>query len=206
MGEKNNKLETIVAIIVLFFVAVILGGVYYKYAQHGHKKAFFYAEFDSVSGLTIGSPVKINGVSVGSVERFSVDAKKNFVVTVLFSVDRKVMQLPEDTRAAVNAESLLGSTVLMLSPGMSEEILGEGATIFDTQSPMNLHEVMQKFLFNAVDGEPRDANSGREPEDGAVPANEKDGGAENGASREGAFHKETDHLNIGIAGACLEIV
>jgi phospholipid/cholesterol/gamma-HCH transport system substrate-binding protein len=205
MGEKNNRMERIIATIVLFFVVIVLGGVYYKYSNHGHKKAFFCAEFDNISGLAIGSPVKINGVLVGSVEKFVLDPKKSFVVTVSFSVDRKMMHLPEDTRASVNSESLFGSAVLMLSPGMSEGVLAEGATIFDTQSPMNLYEVVQKLLFNSVDGD-RDASSGREQEDVGVPAIEKDGILDNGAHTEAVFHKEADCQSNGYGEECSHLV
>jgi hypothetical protein len=64
----------------------------------------------------------------------------------------------------------------MLMPGMSERFLSHGGTIFDTQSPMHIHELLQKFLFNAADSE-RDAGQNRE-HDGA----EKSETARNGSN------------------------
>lgn len=158
MGEKNNRLESIIALsIVVFFISVLVF-VYYKYSGHSYQKSYFYAEFDSISGLNVGCPVKINGVNVGKVERFSIDPKKNFVVVVSFSVDRH-LPLPEDTRASVGSESLFGSPILTLLPGISEENLSEGAVIVDTQSPLQMTELLQKFLFNSSDANERDGNT-----------------------------------------------
>jgi len=176
MGGKANRLESMIALGVLMFVLCLVGSVYYKYYGHRHKTTTFYAEFDSITGLNLGAPVKINGVVVGKVEAFSLDPKKNFVVNVGFSVD-KTIGVPEDTRASVSSESLFGSTILILSPGMSDTFLSEGGTIFDTQSPLHLHELLQKFLFNSADS---DQGSSSRDHDGQNPHNgpEEKGGAE----------------------------
>lgn len=185
MGERTNRLESVVAWIVLVFVLCIVGGVYYKYYGHRHQTTTFYAEFDSITGLNLGAPVKINGVVVGKVEGFVMDPKKNFVVNVGFSVDKSI-SLPEDTRASVSSESLFGSTILMLSPGMSEQPLGEGGTIFDTQSPLHIHELLQKFLFNSADSN-GDSSSSRDQE-GSNALEERE------ASGNGAMVKEEGKL------------
>lgn len=175
MGAKTNRIESLVAWVILFLVVSILGGVYYKYCGHKHMTSTFYAEFDSIMGLNIGSPVKINGVVVGKVVGFDLDHKKNFVVNVEFAVNKGII-LPEDTRASVTSESLFGSTILMLLPGMSERFLPRGGTIFDTQSPLHIHELLQKFLFNAADSE-RDGGQNREQDGG-----EKSETARNGSN------------------------
>jgi len=158
MAEKNNRLESSIAIGIVVLVMSVLFFVYYKYSGHTYQKSIFYAEFDSIAGLNVGTPVKINGVSVGRVEGFIIDPKKNFVVTVSFSVDR-TLHLPEDTRASVGSESLFGNAILTLAPGMSEENLSQGAVIVDTQSPMQMTELLQKFLFNSSDGADRESGA-----------------------------------------------
>lgn len=167
MGAKTNRIESLVALGILFFVLCVLGGVYYKYCGHSHRTSTFYAEFDSITGLNVGSPVKINGVVVGKVLGFDLDRKKNFVVSVEFSVHKDIL-LPEDTRASVTSESLFGSTILMLLPGMSDHLLPRGGVIFDTQSPLHIHELLQKFLFNSADSE-RDTSQNREHEPSEKP-------------------------------------
>ena len=163
MGVKTNRLESLIALGILFFVLCVLGGVYYKYYGHRHKTATFYAEFDSISGLNIGAPVKINGVVVGNVVGFDLDQKKNFVVSVEFAVHKDIV-LPEDTRASATSESLFGSTILMLLPGISERMLPHGGTIFDTQSPLHIHELLQKFMFNSSESD-RETAPNREQDD-----------------------------------------
>jgi phospholipid/cholesterol/gamma-HCH transport system substrate-binding protein len=187
MGGKTNRLESIIALGVLVFVLFVIGGVYYKYYGHRHKGSTFYAEFDSITGLNLGAPVKINGVVVGKVETFVLDPRKSFMVNVGFSVDSSI-GIPEDTKASVSSESLFGSTILMLSPGMSERSLAEGGTIFDTQSPLHIHELLQKFLFNSSDGD-RDSGASRDHDGG-------NGFSEDGGNPGGTAIKEESGLTF----------
>jgi phospholipid/cholesterol/gamma-HCH transport system substrate-binding protein len=179
MGEKNNRLESIIAMCIVIFVMTVLGFVYYKYSGHTYQKSTFYAEFDSISGLNVGCPVKINGVTVGRVEKFTIDPKKNFVVIVGFSIDR-ALHLPEDTRASVGSETLFGSPILILSPGMSEEILAPLTIIVDTQSPIQMPELLQKFLFNSADSNDRESPKDTDSKD----ADSKDLDSKNGDADE----------------------
>ena len=152
MHPKNSLLEVIVALAVLVVVGFSLGVVYRKNVGMHQKTVLLKAEFDTVGGLASGSPVKLNGVTVGTVQNIHLDTKKNFTAIVAFTVLRSI-SLPEDTEAAVVSESLFGGKVMILLPGSHEKYLSEGDVIYHTRSPMNLEELVQKFLFTAPDTE-----------------------------------------------------
>lgn len=147
MYQKNSPLEFFTALVVIGVVLFSLGVVYRKNYGNRQEMILLQAEFDTVGGLNKGSAVKLNGVTVGTVKSIILDTKKNFVAIVTFSVPKE-LALPDDTEASVVSESLLGGKVMILTPGGNEKYLSEGDMIYRTQSPMNLEELIQKFLFS----------------------------------------------------------
>lgn len=132
--------------------------VWYGYRYlHGTTSVIMLADFDSVEGLHEGSPVKISGVVVGSVQNIRLD-KEGYSAIVSFSVDKSI-PLPRDTVAAIVSESLLGGKLLTLIPGSEEDVLVPGDTISLTQSPMNLEGMIQKLIFN-VEGDRSEKSEG----------------------------------------------
>lgn len=110
------------------------------------------ARFNSVSGLRMGNEVQIAGVSVGRVENIELQ-KDQYVAIVTMSIDRDVT-LSDDTLAAVKTSGLIGDKYISLSPGGSGMPLEEGDMIIDTQSPIDVEELVGKYVFGgAEDGE-----------------------------------------------------
>jgi phospholipid/cholesterol/gamma-HCH transport system substrate-binding protein len=153
----------------LILVAVTVGGLGLVIKRHygdrvsGH--SLYMAEFDGVSGLMVGTPVKINGVVVGSVRSMALKPQKNFTVDVAFALNKEI-PLPDDSRAAIVSESLFGSPVLVIYPGMSETKLETGALIVDTQPPVQMHELLQKLFFNAPDSSQEPGNPSDKDDEG----------------------------------------
>ncbi|MEM9260148.1 MAG: MlaD family protein, partial [Bacteroidota bacterium] len=104
-----------------------------------------YAYYDDVSGVQVGTPVKISGVTVGSVSArdLSVEDRR---VKLTFNLTREV-PLPKDTRAILATTSALGDMAIIFdyaqpcqgancaesgdtfegrTQGMIESFLGEG--------------------------------------------------------------------------------
>jgi phospholipid/cholesterol/gamma-HCH transport system substrate-binding protein len=103
------------------------------------------ARFNSVSGLKVGNEVQIAGVSVGKVE--SIDLQKDrFVAIVTMSIDKDVT-LSDDSMAAVKTSGLIGDKYISLSPGGSGMVLEPGDMIIDTQSPIDVEELVGKYVF-----------------------------------------------------------
>jgi phospholipid/cholesterol/gamma-HCH transport system substrate-binding protein len=117
------------------------------------------ARFATVAGLKQGAPVKMAGVSVGEVESIALDG---YFAQVALGV-RPDLALPKDTIASIKTEGLLGESYVSLSPGAADQDLVEGDRIAQTESPIDLIELIGKYAFgSSVEDEEAadDADSG----------------------------------------------
>ncbi|HEX7390085.1 MAG TPA: outer membrane lipid asymmetry maintenance protein MlaD [Acidiphilium sp.] len=107
-----------------------------------------HAQFGSIGPLAVGSAVKIAGVTVGKVTKTELDPQ-TYAAVVDFSVEPGV-QIPKDSSAAIESESLLGGDYLSISPGGSDTMLKQGGAITVTQSAINIESLLGKFVFSAA--------------------------------------------------------
>lgn len=159
MVRKKSILEISVSVMILIVVALTLGYVYRQ--TYGDTAKTLKAEFDNVGGLMVGSPVKINGVTVGQVRSMDLNPKKNFTVVVAFSVPDDI-DLSEDTEAAVVNETLLGNPVLTLTPGSLDEPLAADGVIYRTTPPANFGDLLERFLFSSKNDDSKDGEKGED--------------------------------------------
>jgi phospholipid/cholesterol/gamma-HCH transport system substrate-binding protein len=94
---------------------------------------------EHAAGLVQSNAVKIAGVTVGRIEKVSVD---HDIAVLTLLVDRDVV-LHTDARAIVRAKSLLGEKYLQLEPGARESpVLEPGGAIEDVARPFEIDEVL----------------------------------------------------------------
>lgn len=100
------------------------------------------AEFDNISGLNVGTPVEIAGVPIGEVVDISLDKAS---AKVTFEV-RDNVQLHSDDVAAVRSRGIIGERYIKIVPGGSEEILKNGGQLSDTESVIELEDIIGKII------------------------------------------------------------
>ena len=103
------------------------------------------AKFGSVSGLKSGAIVEIAGVQVGKVTDISFDPD-DYEAKVVMSINQGVV-LQDDSIASIRTAGIIGDRYIDISPGGSEELLGDGGRIFETESAINLEELVSKYIF-----------------------------------------------------------
>jgi phospholipid/cholesterol/gamma-HCH transport system substrate-binding protein len=143
---KRNAGELIAGAIVLAAAAGFLG---YAVANTGRTSVSGYtlhAAFDNISGIAVGSPVRVAGVQVGTVTGSRIDLQ-SYRAVLTFTVQRSV-KLPDDSSAQITTEGLLGGNSLSLAPGGSEKMLADGGQITITQSAANIEDLLGKFIYN----------------------------------------------------------
>jgi phospholipid/cholesterol/gamma-HCH transport system substrate-binding protein len=117
------------------------------------------AEFTNVGTLSVGAPVKMAGVVIGSVQSVRADPTKlNAEVTL--AIDKRYDQIPDDSAAAVFTSGLIGSQYVAIQPGGSPDVLKNGDEMILTQSAMQLEDLIGKFLVNGSPGDKKDAGAG----------------------------------------------
>ena len=114
----------------------------------GDKYYRLYAQFQSVSGLKTGTHVEMAGVQIGSVERINLDLEKQ-VARVTLKIQKNV-ELTDDVIASVKTSGLIGDKYIKLSPGGSDVILKSGDTIIETESAIDLEDLISKYVFGKV--------------------------------------------------------
>ena len=147
---KKYSMESAVGI----FVVIGLLCVGYMTINLGKVSLFsddyyvLYAHFGSVSGLRGDSPVEINGIAVGRVDRLSMDQEKQAALVALKI--RRGVNVYDDAIASVKTAGLIGDKFIKIDPGGSGEILKPGGTIIDTASPIDIEELIGKYVFGDI--------------------------------------------------------
>ena len=147
---KKYALETYVGIFVLIglicvaYLTVKLG----KFEVVGGDYYVLKARFASVSGLKTGSSVEMAGVQIGTVDRIRIHTELQ-VAEVELKIRRDIT-LSEDTIASIKTNGLIGDKYVRMMPGGSEEILGDGDRIMETESAIDLEELISQYIFGKV--------------------------------------------------------
>lgn len=145
MAQRNAG-ELIAGGVVLAVAAGFLG---YAVANTGRTTISGYtlhAAFDNISGVSVGAPVRLAGVQVGTVIAARIDPQ-NYRAVLTFTVQPSV-KVPTDSSAEITSESLLGGNSLSLQPGGSEKMLADGGEVTITQSPVSIEQLLGKFIYN----------------------------------------------------------
>jgi phospholipid/cholesterol/gamma-HCH transport system substrate-binding protein len=106
------------------------------------------ARFQSVSGLKVGADIEIAGVRVGQVGNINLDLEKQ-VALVDLKIDKRI-QLTDDVIASVKTAGLIGDKYIKLSPGGSDDYLAPGDLIVETESAIDIEELISKYALGDV--------------------------------------------------------
>ncbi len=146
---KKINTELVVGI---FMIAGFLAFVYLS-TQMGEFSIFslernyrVVAEFDSVTGLKVGAGIEIAGVNVGKVSSITLGEDDLAKVTML--VNREV-KITKDAIASIRTRGLIGDKYIKITRGADEEMLQDGEVIFDTESSIDIEELVSKYIFES---------------------------------------------------------
>jgi len=147
---KKASIETAVGLFVLIGILCV-GYLTVKLGKMEILGKDYYsvdAQFDSVTGLKVGANVEMAGVPIGKVEAIALDAKRQ-VARVRLKIQQSVV-LTDDTIASVKTAGMIGDKYIKLSPGGSDLILKSGDTIIETESALDLEELISKYVFGGL--------------------------------------------------------
>lgn len=143
---QKNVLETLIGAIVLAVAGGFLVFAYQGSQVHVGEGYTVSGKFSDVSGVGLGSDVRIGGIKVGVISDLKLDP--NSYEAVVYMQIGKNTRLPKDSSAAVASSGLLGEKFIQLTPGGDDKMLGDGGKIEFTQSSVNLEEMIGKFMFS----------------------------------------------------------
>jgi phospholipid/cholesterol/gamma-HCH transport system substrate-binding protein len=106
------------------------------------------ALFQSISGLKVGSAVEMAGVPIGEVQQIALDQQRQMA-----RVDMKIhngVVLTDDAIASIKTSGLIGDKYVKITPGGSEQILPAGGLITETESALDIEELISKYVFGKI--------------------------------------------------------
>ncbi len=104
----------------------------------------YIASFNDVSGISVGSNIKLAGVTVGKVLDLKLD-EINYTAEMVLGINRKI-KIPNDSEIIITSEGLLGGNYVSISPGGSDIFLKANEKFSFTQSSLSLNNLIQKFF------------------------------------------------------------
>ena len=150
---KKYTQETVVGIFVVIglfaiaYMTVKLGNVGFL----GENTYTLYAKFSNVTGLKLGNPVNMLGLEIGRVKKFEMD-QENQVAVVELKINNGI-EIYDDAIASIKTEGLIGDKFVSIDAGGGGDLLENGDTITDTESPTDIMELVSKYAFGDVGGE-----------------------------------------------------
>jgi phospholipid/cholesterol/gamma-HCH transport system substrate-binding protein len=146
---KKFDLETavgfflLVGILCLGYISVKLG----KLEVIGGEYYTVYADFAKAGGIKPGSSIEIAGVEVGKVRSIRLD--KEYQALVGLEIKSSV-KIQEDAIASVKTKGLIGEKYVEITPGGSDKTLADGGKIRETESAIDIEELISKYAFGKV--------------------------------------------------------
>jgi len=129
---------TIIGSLSFAYLAVNIAQI--KFFSSGGKQ--IKAEFSNVSGLKGGAPVEIAGVQVGDVGRIELSGTS---AVLTLNIEDGV-QLREDDIASIRTKGIIGDRYVKIIPGNSDKMIEPGHSIGDTESAVDLEEIIGKLI------------------------------------------------------------
>ena len=140
--ELAVGLFIIVGVLCLAYLSIKLG----KLEIVGERGYEIYGIFSNVGGLKVGSSVEIAGVNVGQVKRIRLE---NYQANVVLNLTKGV-KVQDDAIVSVKTKGLIGEKYVEITPGGSEKTIQPGGRILETQPPIDIEELISKFVFGKI--------------------------------------------------------
>jgi len=150
---KKYSKETVVGIFVVIgliciaYMTINLGNVGFL----GENKYTLTAKFSTVSGLRVGNPINMLGMEIGRVAKFEMD-QDDQVAIVTLEVNKGI-DIYDDAIASIKTEGLIGDKFISIDAGGGGDLLADGDSITETESPTDIMELVSKYAFGGVDEE-----------------------------------------------------
>jgi phospholipid/cholesterol/gamma-HCH transport system substrate-binding protein len=106
-----------------------------------------HARFSNVAGLKDKAGVTMAGVTIGQVKNINLtDGQALLTISI-----HKDVRLEEDVIASIKTMGIIGDKYVSISAGASDEYIKPGGMITDTQPPLDLENLVSKFVFGNVE-------------------------------------------------------
>lgn len=140
--QYSNELK-VGAALILAAVVAFAGIRFFQDLPLFGSSYVLYAEFEDAGGLTAGSPVKMKGVNVGSVDDVRLDPKEQTVRSRLQM--KEGVHVPKGSHVRVSGISALGGVHISIKPGAGENArIPSGSTLHPPEEGSALKQLTDR--------------------------------------------------------------
>jgi len=139
--EISVGIFVFIGIVGMFYMALTLGEV----GGLGESGYVVTADFDDIGGVRAGADVMMAGVVVGRVDhvRLTKDDQAELSLRIHDGI-----KLTSDVIASIRTKGIIGDRFVRLSQGGDETYLKSGDAIEETESAINLEDLVAKYIFS----------------------------------------------------------
>ncbi len=145
--QAYRKVEISVGLFV-FLGLLSIGWLALKIGQVGGLGASGYtltADFDDVGGVRNGSDIMMAGVIIGRVEKVVLTNSDH--ASVILRIHDGV-RIAEDSDALIRTKGIIGDRYIRITQGEEDSFLKAGDEIEETQSAINIEDLISKYIFS----------------------------------------------------------
>ncbi|KAF1704368.1 MlaD family protein [Pseudoxanthomonas suwonensis] len=147
--ETRANYVLIGAFTIVVSVALLLFGLWAgKYSSERSWQRYMIVFDEAVTGLSVGSVVQYNGISIGSIDKLSLDPEDPRRVVAIIRADANV-PVKTDTRAKLAITSLTGPAIIQLSGGSPGAPLLTAVDTRDTPQIQTIPSALQNITDTA---------------------------------------------------------
>ena len=140
-----NKELKIGIVAVITIVMLFIGVNYLKGLNVLKNNRVFYAKYENIGGLQLGSPVSLNGYKVGMVSDINLLLNQNRSLLVKISIE-KSFDIPENSICKIINQDLMGSKGVELLLSDSKDFIDDGDTLLSSIQGSLKDEVNAQIL------------------------------------------------------------
>ncbi|MDQ6997482.1 MAG: outer membrane lipid asymmetry maintenance protein MlaD [Mariprofundus sp.] len=139
--EMTVGVFVIVGLLAISWLAIKVGQVG-GIGESGYKLV---ANFDDAGGVRKGSDVMMAGVAIGRIN--SVTLTDNDHATMVLRINEGI-KITEDAFASVRTKGIIGDRYIRITQGMDDTTLEPGSEIEETESAINIEDLISKYIFS----------------------------------------------------------
>jgi phospholipid/cholesterol/gamma-HCH transport system substrate-binding protein len=143
---QKNYVETFLGALVVFVTIILLWSFFNRNDFSVNEKLTnVTAYFQTVSGISKGTDVKLGGVRVGRVIDVKIDQET--LSPILIIGINPEYKIPSDSTFAIKSEGIMGGKFVAIQVGTDADLIHDGQVFYNNQSSLDLESIVSQVVF-----------------------------------------------------------
>ena len=139
--EKKIRIKKFFYGIVAF--VILLNLVFTEKNRGGGNVNSYFATFNKIDGISVGTDVVISGIKVGEVKEVFIE---NSYPQILFHVNKN-LKISDDSSVSIQTDGLFGKKFLLIEVGGNEVYLKNGEKFSYAEDSILIEELLGKIIL-----------------------------------------------------------